>query len=87
MNTPASDAWGRCPPGSFRRLAAELTARRQRRLWFTWLAWAAGTVIAIIGVWEATSAVTGWTIGEPSIVAPAPCAPVPSHPAAPTTDK
>lgn len=90
MNTPSSDGWNRCPPGSFRRLAAELTARRQRQLWLTRLAWAAGTAIAIVGGWEATSAVTGWTIGEPSSVAPAEhCAPVPSYPVTriPTTDK
>jgi hypothetical protein len=88
MNTPLSDGWTRCPPGSFRRLAAELTARRQRRLWFTRLAWAAGAAIALAGGWEATSAVTGWTIGEPSSVAPAEhCAPVPSHPVTPTNGK
>lgn len=82
MTDPSSHGWSRCPPGTFRRLAAELTARRLRRLWFTRLAWVTAAALAVGLGWQATAAVSDWSSGKSA--APAEhCAPVPSQPAKP----
>jgi hypothetical protein len=60
MSTSSTNGWTRCPPGSFRRLAANLTARRQRQLWLTWLAWTVGTVLAIAATVGGASAVDSY---------------------------
>lgn len=89
MNRPSTDGWKPCPPGSIRRLSAELAARQLRRLWFGRLAIAAAAAVAIAAGWNVTSAFTGWTIGEPTANAPHSCAPAPSQcaPRVPTNGK
>jgi hypothetical protein len=47
MSTSSTNGWTRCPPGSFGRLAANLTARRQRQLRLTRVTWAVGTALAL----------------------------------------
>jgi hypothetical protein len=60
MSTPSANGWTRCPPGSFRRLAANLTARRQRQLWLTRLAWTVGAVVAIAASVGGASAIESY---------------------------
>jgi hypothetical protein len=60
MIAPSNNGWTRCPPGEFRRLAADLTARRLRRLWITRLAWAAGALLAVAACWQMAAAIDTW---------------------------
>ncbi len=82
MKTQSRDGWTRCPPGTFRRLAADLTARRLRAVWMARFAWAVAAVLAGTVAWQAATAVTtgrfawsGWGGSGTSSCHPAPCAP------------
>jgi hypothetical protein len=57
MSIPSHDGWTRCPPGTFRRLAVNLAARRVRQLWLTGLGWAAAALVAAAVTWQAADAV------------------------------
>jgi hypothetical protein len=75
MTTPSRDGWTRCPPGAFARLAANLSARRQRRVWLIRLAWVAGGLLALGGSLVGATVIDGYMSGTWNRPKPVPCAP------------
>jgi hypothetical protein len=88
MIAPSNNGWTRCPPGAFRQLAADLTARQLRRLWFTRLAWAAGALLATVACIQGASAIDTWRTNGWGTGARSPtsgCHTIPTTPSTPTS--
>jgi hypothetical protein len=64
MTDPTCKGWRRCPSGAFRRLTADLAARRARHLWLTVLGVVAGTVLTGVACWQAAAAIGDWQHGR-----------------------